>query len=139
MAGTDKDRAALERMATESLGDGERVLAMLPYAHVPARPKDPAGKVRDGIYQSYRRYRPVVVTDRRVLLFDTGRTHMPRYLLAHFPNADVEVVSVTPGSMGKVRLVLELPEVGHVPFETGKKEQDDLAVVVETLGGVVTR
>lgn len=135
MVGIKNDRDVLEHMAAESLAGGERVLAMLPYAHVPARPKGPAGKVRDGIYQSFRRYRPIVLTDRRVLVFDTGRTHLPRSLLAEFPNADVEVVSVTPGSMGKVRLLLELPEVGQVPFETGRREQDDLAVLVETLGG----
>ena len=31
-------------------------------------------------------------------------------------------------------LVLELPEVGAVPFETGRNETADLAVLVETLG-----
>jgi hypothetical protein len=134
MAGSHQDRAALEEMAADDLRAGERVLAILPYAHVPARPKGPAGKVKDGIYQSYRRYRPIIVTDQRVLLFETGRTHFPRGLLADFPNADVEVVSVTPGTLGKTRLVLELPEVGQVPFETGRNERDDLAVLVETLG-----
>ena len=134
MAGSQQDRAALEEMVADELSAGERVLAVLPYAHVPARPKGPAGKVRDGIYQSNRRYRPIIVTDQRLILFETGRTHFPRGILAAFAIADVEVVSVTPGSLGKTRLVLELPEVGAVPFETGRNEQDDLAVLVETIG-----
>ena len=134
MAGSHQDRAALEEMVADELGTSERVLAILPYAHVPARPKGPAGKVREGIYQSSRRYRPIIVTDQRVILFETGRTHFPRGILARFANADVDVVSVTPGSLGKTRLVLELPEVGEVPFETGRNEQGDLAVLVETLG-----
>jgi|tagenome__1003787_1003787.scaffolds.fasta_scaffold19202345_1 hypothetical protein len=134
MAKSHQDRAALEAMASDDLRAGERVLAILPYAHVPARPKGPAGKVKDGIYQSYRRYRPIIVTDQRVLLFETGRTHFPRSILAEFANGEVEVVSVTPGSFGKTRLVLELPEVGAVPFETGRNETADLAVLVETLG-----
>jgi len=135
MAKSHQDRRTLEEMVAADLRPGEHVLAILPYAHVPARPKGPEGKVKDGIYQSYRRYRPIIVTDQRVLLFETGRTHFPRGVLAEFPNGDVEVVSVTPGSLGKVRLVLELPEVGRIPFETGRNEQDDLTVLVATLGG----
>jgi hypothetical protein len=134
MAGKHQDRTALEEMLAGDLRAGEHVLAVLPYAHVPARPKGAAGKVRDGIYQSARRYRPIIVTDQRVILFETGRLHFPRGILAEFANADVAVVSVTPGSLGKTRLVLELPEVGEVPFETGRNEQDDLAVLIETLG-----
>jgi hypothetical protein len=48
------------------------------------------------------------------------------------------VVSVTQGSQGSARFVLELPGIGRVPFEAGRRERDDLALLIETLGGVPT-
>ena len=133
MAGSQQDRAALEDMVADELSAGERVLAVLPYAHVPARPKGPAGKVRDGIYQSNRRYRPIIVTDQRLILFETGRTHFPRgiHRVRDRRRRGRERHARAPR---ETRLVLELPEVGAVPFETGRNEQDDLAVLVETIG-----
>jgi hypothetical protein len=135
MANDEKARASLTRAADGSLRDGERVVTMLPYTHVPKRPKGPLGKVKDGIYQSYRRYRPLVLTDRRLLIFDTGRTPFPRHLLADFAVADVEVVSTAPGSFGTTEVVLELPGEGPVPFVAGKKD-DGLDTLIAALGGV---
>ena len=117
------------------MNSGEHIVTMLPYTHVPKRPKGPLGKVKDGIYQSYRRYRPLVLTDRRLLIFDTGRTPFPRYLLADFPIADVEVVSTAPASFGTTEVVLELPGEGPVPFIAGKKD-DGLDTLIAALGGV---
>jgi len=136
MASTEKARAALTRAAESALRDGEHVVTMLPYTHVPKRPKGPLGKVKDGIYQSYRRYRPLVLTDQRVLIFDTGRTPFPRYLLADFPTADVEVISTTPASFGTTEVVLELPGEGPVPFVAGRKDQEGLDMLIVALGGV---
>ena len=135
MANTERSRKTLGEAADGALRGGERIVAILPYTHVPRRPKGPLGKVKDGIYQSYRRYRPLVLTDQRLLIFDTGRTPFPRGLLAEFPAGDVEIVSVTPASFGSTRVVLELPGEGPVPFVAGRKDQEGLAVLVETLGG----
>jgi hypothetical protein len=135
---TNKDRAALARMLAGSLQPGETIVATLPYAHTPKRPKTTPGRkgrVRVGIYQTYRRYRPLVLTSMRLFVFETGRTPYARDVLAEFPNDDVEVVQVTTGSFGATRVVLELPGVGQVPFETGRREQEDTAILIEALGG----
>jgi hypothetical protein len=124
------------RAAESALRDGEQIVTLLPYTHVPKRPKGPLGKVKDGIYQSYRRYRPLVLTDRRLLIFETGRTPYPRHLLANFPAADVELVSVTAASFGATQIVLELPGEGQIPFVAGQKDQEGLDVLVDRLGGV---
>lgn len=136
MAGPGKEQAALVRMIADSLSAGEVVIAALPFTHVPKRPKGPAGKVKEGIYQSYRRYRPVVLTNKRMFVFDTARTPTARSVLAEFPKNDVDVVSVTPGSMDSIRVVLELPGLGPVPFHAGRKEHADVAALVDALGGV---
>jgi hypothetical protein len=135
MADLDKSRAPLARMTQEAMRAGERVLAILPFVHTPKRPKGPEGKLKVGIYQSYRRYRPILLTDQRLFIFETGRTPNPREVLSVFSNDDVEVVSVAPGRFGSVRFVLELPEVGRVPFEAGSRELDDLSVLTDRLGG----
>ena len=87
-----------------------------------------------GIRQAVKRYRPVVCTNRRVLIYDTNRTHHPRSLLAAFPLADVLVVEVRPGRFGGKVLVLALPGEGDVPFELGKKDLPELDTVLANLG-----
>jgi hypothetical protein len=103
---------------------------MLPFAAIPKRAKGPEGKVRTGVRQSWRRYRPVVMTDRQLFLFDTGRTPHPRGVLAQFPLADVHFVETKPARFGQRVLVLDLPGLGPVPFEIGRLERDD-AVALE--------
>jgi len=70
----DPYRRRLRAHAAAELERGERIVAMLPFASVPKLPRQPGGrtgKVRFGIRQSWRRYRPCVVTDRRLLVFDS--------------------------------------------------------------------
>jgi hypothetical protein len=135
MAKPERSRSLLAQAAESALRGGEHIVAMLPYTHVPKRPKGPPGKVKVGLYQSYRRYRPLVLTDQRLLIFDTGRTPFPRGLLAEFPTNDVDVVSTAPGSFGSTQVVLELPGEGPIPFVAGRKDQEGLAVLLKTLGG----
>lgn len=129
--GTDKYRAALVRELDGTLGSGETIVAILPFASTQKRPKAPnaprgkEGKVRVGIYQSWRRYRPIVLTNRRMFVFETGRTPNPRELLASFPVDDLDIVAVTPGKHGTSRFVLELPGEGAVPFEAGRRDDLD--------------
>jgi hypothetical protein len=144
VAGTDKYRATLVRMLDGMLGSGETIIAILPFVSslkrpkVPSAPRGKAGKVRIGIYQSYTRYRPMVLTNRRLFVFETGRTPNPREVLDTFAVEDVDVVSLTQGGQGSARFVFELPGVGRVPFEAGRRERHDLAILIETLGGVPT-
>lgn len=109
---------------------GERVVAMLPFASVAKLPRGPRGKrgkVRYGIRQSWRRYRPTVITDRRLLVFDSGRAPSARTLLGAFRLDDVTMGPLGTGRFGTTTFVLELPGVGAVPFETGRREVDDVA------------
>jgi hypothetical protein len=115
-----KQRAQVLETVRDELGNGESVVAVLPFASPPKRPKGPSGKVREGIYTSYRRYRPLVVTSRRLLVVDAGRTPFPRGLLAEFPLAEVRFVDVVPARFGQSRLLLDLPGVGTVPFDLGR-------------------
>jgi hypothetical protein len=137
----DRYRTTLVRMLEDIVRPPERILAVLPFVTTRKRPKQPgaprgkAGKVRVGVYQSWRRYRPLVVTDRRLFVFETGRTPNPREVLAVFALADIELVSSAPSGFGATGFVLELPGVGQVPFEAGRREQGDLEVLVELLGG----
>ena len=138
VAGTDKNRATLARMIQDQLRPGETILAILPFTNTRKRPKAPGegrkDKVRTGIYQSWRRYRPLVLTNRRLFVFETGRTPFPREVLAQFPIDEVELVDVEPGRFGSTLFVLDLPSIGRVPFEAGNKEQQELATLQETLG-----
>jgi hypothetical protein len=95
------------------------VLAVLPFAST-RRPKGPEGKVRQGVYQSGRRYRPLVATNRRLLVAHAYKTPYPKGLLAEFPIGDVHVVDLVAGRLGKQYLTLELPGEGAVPFELGR-------------------
>ena len=100
-ASDQRQRAALLALVTPELTSGERVLAMLPFANTPKRPRGPEGKVREGIWQTKRRYRPLVLTDRRLFVFDTLRTPHPQRLLCELPRDSVGVASATPGSLGQ--------------------------------------
>jgi hypothetical protein len=141
VAGTDKYRAALGRLLEGSLAPGETIVAILPFTSTLKRPKAPGaprgkkGKVRVGIYQSWRRYRPLVLTNRRLFVFETGRTPNPRTVLAAYPLDEVDMVAVTPVGRGVTRFALEFPDAGRVPFEAGRREREDLGVLAEWLGG----
>jgi hypothetical protein len=129
-----KQREQVLSAVAERLGRDERVVAVLPFALTPKRPKPPR-KVRDGIYQSYRRYRPLVVTDRRLFVLDTARTPHPRGVLAEFPIGAVDIVDVVPMRFGQQRLLLDLPGLGTVPFVLGRYELDDLAELRSSMEG----
>ncbi len=107
---------------------------MLPFASVPKLPRSPErrgrkGKVRSGIHQSWRRYRPCVVTDPQLLVFDSGRAPNARSLLGDFPLDQVTDGPLGTGRFGTTTFVLGLPGIGDVPFETGRKEVADLEVL----------
>jgi hypothetical protein len=134
-AGTgDGYRRRLAALAASELQPGEPIVALLPFATVPKLPRSPErrgrkGKVRFGIRQSWRRYRPLVMTDRRLLVFDSGRTPHPRELIAAFALDDVTIGPVTAGRFGTSLFELSLPGVGEIPFETGRREAQDLAIL----------
>jgi len=129
IAGGDAFRRALAKLGDDELQPGESIIALLPFATVRKRPRGPEGKVRVGIWQSWQRYRPVVVTNRRLLVFDSGRTPSPRALLAAFPLDDLSMGPVTGGRFGTSVFTLSLPGRGEVPFETGRREEHDLEVL----------
>jgi hypothetical protein len=120
MARDTGQREQVLGVVSDRLVPGERVIAVLPFASPPKRPKGPQGKVREGIYTSYRRYRPLVVTSRRVFVVSAGRTPYPRGVLADFPLGEVGFVDVVPARFGQRRLLLDLPGVGTVPFDLGR-------------------
>jgi len=131
----DRPRNHLRALVGPDLWAGEAVVAMFPYATVPKRRRGPEGKVRTGVQQSWRRYRPVVFTSQRVLVFDTGRTPHARSLLAEFPVEQVRLVSIAPPTrFGRIDVILDLPGLGPITFETGRRERDDVEVVGRTLG-----
>lgn len=120
----------------ERSAPGERVVAVLPFAAVPKFPGrvKRRDKVRVGLRQSWRRYRPLVFTDRRLYVFDSGRTPHPRELIASYPIGDVRVRDVRDGSFGGREVELDLPGEGTIPFEVGKLDLDDLVEVLHLLG-----
>jgi hypothetical protein len=144
VVGTDKYRVALVRKVEGTLALGETIVAILPFASTLKRPKAPnaprgkKGTVRVGIYQSWRRYRPIVLTNRRLFVFETGRTPNPREVLASYQLDEIDIVEVTHGAHGASGFVLEFPGAGRVPFESGRRERDDLAVLIDSLGGTPT-
>ena|SRR5947207_4235345 len=134
MAGSDaRQREALLALVTPRLGSGERVVAMLPFANTPRRPKGPTGKVRDGVWQAARRYRPIVLTDRRLFVLDARRTPHPQGVLAEFPAGLVRVVRLVPSTLGRQTLVLDLPDGGEIPFELGRLDAVDLGAFTGAL------
>ena len=142
--GDDGYRRRLRARAQEELRGDERVVAMLPFASVPKAPRPPGaprgrkGKLRFGIRQSWRRYRPMVVTDRRLLVFDSGRTPNARELIGAFQLGDVHMGPLGEARFGATTFALELPGNGVVPFETGRREADDVALLAQVLGQVAT-
>src|SRR5262245_46704441 len=110
-SGGDAYRRRLRARADEELKAGERIVAMLPFASVPKLPRQPGGrrgKVRFGIRQSWRRYRPTVVTDRRLLVFDSGRTPSACTLLGAFPLGQVSMGPIGSGRFGATTFDLDL-------------------------------
>ncbi len=129
MDSTARDTAQREQVlgaVGDRLRPGERVIAVLPFASTPKRPKGPLGKVRQGIYTSYRRYRPLVVTSHRLFVVNANRTPYPRGVLAEFPLADVGFVNVVPARFSQSRLLLDLPGDGTVPFDLGRYDVEEL-------------
>ena len=125
-----KQREEVLALVADRMRPRERVVAVLPFAQTGKRPKPPK-KVRDGIYQSYRRYRPLVATDRRLFVLDTARTPHPRNVLAEFPLEAVTIVDVVPRSFGQQRVLIDLPDLGPVPFDVGRYDLDGLTSLRE--------
>src|SRR5215831_16775685 len=115
-----RQRETVVAAVQDELRSGEAVLAVLPFASTPRRPKGPEGKVRQGVYQSGRRYRPLVATNQRLLVVHAYKTPYPKGLLADFPVGGVEVLDVARGRFGTQRLTLNLPGEGVVPFDLGR-------------------
>ena len=128
-----KQRKDAVGIVADQLRTGEDVIAVLPFAATPKRPKGPEGKLRYGIYQSYRRYRPLVVTNRRLIVLEAVRTPSPRGVLAEFPLADVGYVDEVPARFGQTRLLLDLPKLGTVPFVLGRFDVQELPTLRKVL------
>lgn len=134
MSSEDRQRQALTAILDEELEPGEKVLAVLPFASSRRRPRERgSAKVKTGVWTTSGRYRPLALTDRRLLVFETGRTPNPRYLLADFANDHVRIVDFQRASFGRHTMVLALPDVGNVPFILGRYDQPDLAPFFATL------
>ncbi len=135
---TDKSRASIVRSIQDKLRASEEIRAVLPFTQTSKRPRMPGQTRRDrvltGIYQSARRYRPLVITSQRLFVLDGGRGAVPRGILADFPRDQIGVGEVTPVSYWTVRFTLDLPGLGLVPFEAGRKEHDEALKVRELLG-----
>jgi hypothetical protein len=71
----------------------------------------------------------VALTNRRLLVFDSGRTPSPRGLLGSCSLADIGIGPITTGRWDTSQFVLTLPGAGTVPFVTGSREVDDLAAL----------
>jgi hypothetical protein len=125
----------LAARVSEELTRGEHVIACFPFAAVPKLPgrRKRRDKVRVGIRQSWRRYRPLAVTDRRLFVFDSGRTPHPRAIIATYPLERVAVCDVRDGSFGGREVVLALPGEGDVQFELGKRDLRDLDALLGVL------
>jgi hypothetical protein len=133
VVGHEKSRAVLAGAVQTQLRRGESVVALFPFTETRKRPRAAgarrADKVTDGVYQSRRRYRPLVFTDERLYVFDAGRTPHPRALLGEYRLADIDLVDVLPARFGATCFVLSLPGSGEVPFECGRREVRDLGVL----------
>src|SRR5260370_38268603 len=110
-----KQRGLVLGIVSDRLRPGERVVAVLPFASTPKRPKRPQGKVRVGIYQTSRRYRPLVITRHRLFVIATSRPPFPRAVLAEFPLSEVTFVDLVSAGLTQGRLLLDLPDNGTVP------------------------
>ena len=67
-----------------------------------------------------------MLTDRRLFVFDARRTPHPQGVLVELPPQLVRVVRLTPGTLGRQTLVLDIPAEGEVPFELGRLDAVDL-------------
>jgi hypothetical protein len=124
----DRQRRVLTAFVDAELEPGEKVLAVLPFSSTKRRPREPgAAKVKVGVWTTSSRYRPLVLTDRRLLVFETGRTPNPRFVLADFPLDAVRIVDFQEASFGRHTMLLALPDLGNVPFILGRYDQPDLA------------
>lgn len=121
---------------SEEMARDEHVVAVMPFASIPKLPGrvKRRDRVRTGLRQSWRRYRPLAFTDRALYVFESGRTPHPRQLLVRFPLGDIRVVDLRDASFGGRELHLELPGAGAVPFALGRKDLDDLTPVLQWLG-----
>jgi hypothetical protein len=131
VVGGNKSRAVLAGAIRSRLRRGESIVALFPFTETRKRPRAPGSRrsdrVIEGVYQSRRRYRPLVLTDRMLYVFDAGRTPHPRALLAEYPLGEVALVDVRPAPrFGATCFVLALPGTGEVPFECGRREMRDL-------------
>jgi hypothetical protein len=50
----------------------------------------------------------------------------------------VAIGPIGAGWFGATTFELELPELGTVPFETGRRESDDVALLARTVGQLAT-
>ena len=115
-----RQRGEVLRAVEDELRPGEHIVAVLPFAATARRPRGPEGKVRQGIYQSARRYRPLVATSSRLFVVNAFRTPYPRGVLADFPASVVTILGLASARFGQQRLVLDLPGAGAVPFDLGR-------------------
>lgn len=122
----------LEREASHLLRGEERCVALLPFTSVPRRARHGGPKILTGLHQTARRYRPLVVTSERLLVFDSGRTPGPRGLLAAYPLRELRVLDVAPLRFGGTRFVLEV-EGDAVPFDAGRHDVGGLEVLFRLL------
>jgi hypothetical protein len=133
-ARVQRQRDEVVQAVQDRLWPDERIVAVLPFASTPKRPKGPEGKVREGIYLSARRYRPLVVTNQRLLVVNAWRTPYPRGVLAEFPASAASVVDVLPARFDQQRLELDLPGEGVVPFILGRFDLPELDEFEAALG-----
>jgi hypothetical protein len=127
----DKSRDEVISAVEDLFEPGETVVAVLPFTQVPKL----KGATRYGMRQKSRRYRPLVLTNRRLFVLETGRTPRPRGLIAQYRHPGVAVVEYSPPrSFGLRTLVLDLAGTGEVPFIVGRLELADADVLVATLG-----
>jgi hypothetical protein len=75
-----------------------------------------------------------VVTNRRVLVFDSGRTPNARELLGAFSLEEVTMGPRGVGRFGATTFELVLPGVGEIPFETGRREAEDVEELARRVG-----
>ena len=124
----------MTELVDDELEPGETVIALLPFASTPRKPREPGeGRVKEGVWQSSGRYRPLLFTNRRLFVLATGRTPHPQAVQATFPIDRVRMISTERASFGRQRMVLALPDLGNVPFIIGRYDQSDFAAVLAVL------
>jgi len=125
-------RVRIEHEASGLLRGGEVGVAVLPFTSVPRRARHGGPKIVTGVRQTARRYRPLVVTSERLLVFDSGRTPGPRGLLAAYPLDQLRLLDVAPLRFGGTRFVLDI-EGEAVPFDAGRHDVAALEVLFQLL------